>query len=633
MPASATPVSARAGYDLWAPHYALDANPLLALQQRSMEPMLPPIRGRRVVDLACGTGRWLERVAARAPRAFVGIDFSFAMLQRARQVPELRGHIFCGDCSSLPLCDRCADVVLCSLALDHIPDLMAFARAVARIADDGAVLLLSEFHPDAHRRGWKRTFQSGNETFELEVTPRDLDDVHSAFESAGFRLEQHEEPAFAEPERRAFATAGREDLFERVRSAGPALFISRYVRHRRGSTRSHSASEITLANARVAVGPSAAHYAHISIQQGNIADITDWSVPSRSELDLSGYMLLPGLVNAHDHFEFSLYPRLGEGPYGNARDWAADIYRPSESPVREHRRVSKNVRLWWGALKNLLCGVTTVSHHNPYSAAFWSPDFPVRVLSHFGWAHSFAEEPDVALKFRRTSPGSPFLIHLGEGTDEVASSEFSMLAELGAIDARTVIVHGVALTREEHEHLQNRGGAIVWCPSSNHFMLNATLPPEVVDSCARIALGNDSCLTAAGDLLDELRFARACGVSAARLYQMVTSLAANVLNTAAGAILPNLRADMIAVRDRGLSPSQTLAHATHADVELVLVGGCVHLISREMLARWTGKLPPLERIVVAGVERFVAAPVRKLLNAVRAHLGDEIRLAGKQVRQ
>lgn len=633
MPVSAIPVSARAGYDLWAPHYALDANPLLALQRRRMEPMLPPIRGRRVVDLACGTGRWLERIAARAPRYFLGVDFSYGMLQRASEVPALNGHAFCGDCSSLPLRDRCADVVLCSLALDHIPDLEGFAREAARIADDGAVLLLSEFHPDAHARGWKRTFQKGDATFELEVTPRTLTDVHQAFAAAEFWLEQHEEPCFDEPERSVFVAAGRENLFERVREAGPALFISRYVRRRRTGSRSSARAEITLANAKVAGGPLTAHPTNIAIESGDIADVCDAEVSSQTDLDLSGYLLLPGLVNAHDHLEFSLYPRLGRGPYGNAREWAADIYRPDDSPIREHRRVPKAVRLWWGALKNLLCGVTTVSHHNPHSAAFWDPDFPVRVLSRFGWAHSFAEDPDVALKFRRTSPGSPFLIHLGEGADEVAASEFAQFAEIGALDARTVIIHGVALTRPEHERLQTIGGAIVWCPSSNHFMLNRTLTVEVVKASARIALGNDSGLTATGDLLDELRFARDLGASPARLYELVTSLAANVLNTPGGAILPGLPADVIAVRDRGLSPAETLAQARHADVELVLVEGKVRLISPELMGRWSGAFPPLERLVVDGVERLVAAPVRKLLDAARAHLGDEVRLAGKLVTQ
>src|SRR4051794_7312019 len=66
-----------------------------------------------------------------------------------------------------------------------------------------------------------------------------------------------------------------------------------------------------------------------------------------SAVDLTGYLLLPGLINAHDHLEFSLFPRLSGRRYLNMREWAADVYRPDESPVREHRRVPRDVRLAW----------------------------------------------------------------------------------------------------------------------------------------------------------------------------------------------------------------------------------------------------------------------------------------------
>ena len=87
-------------------------------------------------------------------------------------------------------------------------------------------------------------------------------------------------------------------------------------------------------------------------------------------LDLDGLCVMPGLVNAHDHLEFALFPRLGRGPYPNAAAWARDVYHPDRSPVREHLAVPKELRLLWGGLRNLLAGVTTVWHHNPYHPAF-----------------------------------------------------------------------------------------------------------------------------------------------------------------------------------------------------------------------------------------------------------------------
>jgi hypothetical protein len=97
---------------------------------------------------------------------------------------------------------------------------------------------------------------------------------------------------------------------------------------------------------------------------------------------------MPGLINAHDHLEFNLFPQLGRGTYPNAAAWARDIYHPGRSPIREQLRVPKPVRLWWGALKNLLSGVTTVCHHNPYEREVFGVDFPVRVVRRFSWAHS-----------------------------------------------------------------------------------------------------------------------------------------------------------------------------------------------------------------------------------------------------
>jgi cytosine/adenosine deaminase-related metal-dependent hydrolase len=188
-------------------------------------------------------------------------------------------------------------------------------------------------------------------------------------------------------------------------------------------------------------------------------------------LDLSGHLVMPGLINAHDHLAFNLFPLLGHGPYPNAGEWARDIYHPGRSPIREHLRVPTPVRLWWGALKNLLSGVTTVCHHNPYEREVFGADFPVRVVRRFAWAHSLEFEPELAARFRKAPPSYPFLVHCAEGIAAAARREVQALDALGALDERTAIIHGVGITGAGLALMRRRRASLVWCPTSNLAML------------------------------------------------------------------------------------------------------------------------------------------------------------------
>ena len=50
------------GYQRWALTYDDDPNPLLAREERHLLPLLAALHGKRILDLACGTGRWLEKL-------------------------------------------------------------------------------------------------------------------------------------------------------------------------------------------------------------------------------------------------------------------------------------------------------------------------------------------------------------------------------------------------------------------------------------------------------------------------------------------------------------------------------------------------------------------------------------------
>jgi cytosine/adenosine deaminase-related metal-dependent hydrolase len=388
-----------------------------------------------------------------------------------------------------------------------------------------------------------------------------------------------------------------------------------------------------LRGARVALSAGESAELDIEIGRGRILAIRKPGKVSKGvkALDLAGHLILPGLINAHDHLEFNLYRRLGRGPYPNAGAWARDVYRPDEHPVKEQLQVPKNTRLIWGGLKNLLSGVTTVCHHNPCEPAVFSRNFPVRVMKQFGWAHSLEFSPDVVERVRATPPDWPFILHLGEGTDRGATGEVFRLDALGGLSGRTILVHAVALDRKGLRLARERGASLIWCPSSNLFLLGRTLSSQTLRCGIPVALGSDSALTAKGDLLDEIKVARKnSDLSSQELYNMVTAGAAKILRLkdGAGALGPGHPADLAAFRDASRSPAIALMRAKGA--ALAMVGGKVKLMSSSLVSQW----PPegLHRLAVDGRgEVFVDADLPRLRASAGRFLGGKIRLAGREV--
>ena len=301
-------------------------------------------------------------------------------------------------------------------------------------------------------------------------------------------------------------------------------------------------------------------------------------------VDVEGAFVLPGLVNAHDHLELNHFGRVKfRDSYENASSWIDDM-RPKlqEDPaIREGRSQPLRDRLLVGGLKNLLSGVTTVSHHNPLYRELgrW---FPVRVVRRYGWAHSFFLErgPEIEKAYRKTPRDAPFLIHLAEGFDANAREELSRLRELGCLGENTVLVHGVGLSPEDWISVRRAGAGLVWCPSSNLFLLGRTAPlDDFLDrepaSRTSIALGTDSRLSGARDLLEEIREAGAAAdVEPADLLRMVTANAANLLRAPeAGRLSPGHPADLMVIPPLAEDPAHALLALDRSQIRMVTVGG------------------------------------------------------------
>jgi SAM-dependent methyltransferase len=632
------------GYRLWAKTYDNEPNPMLSLEQRILEPLLPPLVDLDVVDLGCGTGRWLKALQGAGARSLLGMDFSPEMLAFAESKLASVVNLICADCESVLLETNSADVILANFVLSYVEDVPRLVKTASRALRPGGSMFITDIHPEtAKALNWRRGSHGNREFHDIRTHQRPLDEIIAVCENANLSAAVVLEPRFGGPERLIFENKGKKEYFQQIRGLPPIYVLQ--VCAPEGSP-IHSLKNVgstitSLRGARFALGPSDSFLGETRLSNSCIQQLStqERAIPapnsSHSSIDLNGFLVLPGLINAHDHLEFALFPRLGKGGYKNFIEWADDIHHRAAAPIAEHRRVPREVRLWWGGIRNLLCGVTSVCHHNPFEPDVFTDEFIVRVLRNYGWAHSLPLDPGAPVKKNETPEGQPFFIHLAEGVDEQCAREICALHRAGGLDQNTVIIHGLGLGHKGTQLLLSTGAGLIWCPSSNLFLFGKTLSPQEILGLPNVAIGSDSPLTAQGDLLDEVHCASQLLQSPADvLYEYVTRRPANLLHlrNGEGKLRVDGLADLIAVRDTGLSPAETLLTLSHRDVELVLLGGRVQLASVELMRRLpAASREGLQPLAMEGIVRWIRAPIHRIFEETRACLAEDIYLGGKRV--
>ena len=169
------------GYRIWAPTYDAGPNPLLALERRVLTGLLGSLRGTRVLDVACGTGYWTQRLNEAGAITF-GFDICDEMLRYAKPDDAPRTRLFLADAAAIPLKSETADLTLCSFAASYFADLKRAMSEMARVTRTGGRVIISDMHPAAMAAGWTRSFKIGRTLYEIEHTQWNDD----AFRAAGW---------------------------------------------------------------------------------------------------------------------------------------------------------------------------------------------------------------------------------------------------------------------------------------------------------------------------------------------------------------------------------------------------------------------------------------------------------------
>jgi malonyl-CoA O-methyltransferase len=195
-------------YDRIAENYPPSAhNALMRIEEQAVTELLPGAAERSVLDLGCGSGRYLLHFAELQPARIAGIDFSGRMLDEARRhlaAARKSAHLVRAEAVHLPFAGESFDVVVAGLVLGHVEHLTTAVGEIARVLRPGGVAVWSDIHPSGTLSGWVRELRdrTGARLVVRQFVHR-LDDHRSACAVHGLEIDAVREPVidFEHPER------------------------------------------------------------------------------------------------------------------------------------------------------------------------------------------------------------------------------------------------------------------------------------------------------------------------------------------------------------------------------------------------------------------------------------------------
>ena len=265
-------------------------------------------------------------------------------------------------------------------------------------------------------------------------------------------------------------------------------------------------------------------------------------------LALEGAVAFIPLINSHDHLIGNWVPRAGDKcPYPNSHIWVEDM--KSSFSFQERNQFWFNdgsfelstrqalLLAQLGCYKSLFSGAATVQDHAPNQKQIYYDSMPITVLRDYRQCHSITmenwwggESPEEEM---RLSQGQmPFVIHLGEGIDNVTKSEFAQLVKRNLLQANTLLIHGIAFTEADLQQIADAKASVCWCPTSNFYLIGETLKVEAaLKAGVNVAIGTDSTMSGGVNLISEFMLAheKFPQLPLSTLYKMATENGARAL--------------------------------------------------------------------------------------------------------
>lgn len=286
-------------------------------------------------------------------------------------------------------------------------------------------------------------------------------------------------------------------------------------------------------------------------------------------LDLNGAIAFPGIINSHDHLEFNLFPKLGNKTYEDYVEWGNDIHLRNKEIIEMIKVVPYDLRFRWGLYKNLLCGVTSVAHHG--NGIITKYKGMPGIVDHYNYLHSVRLESMWKLKLNLSLNHNPFVIHIGEGTNDKSFDEINELIKWNLTGRRIIGVHGISMNLENCKKFI----ALVWCPDSNLFLYNKTAGISRIKKGTDILFGSDSSLSSDWNIWNHIRLARSLGsLDDNELYDSLFVKPAKIWGLPdLGSLSENKIADIVIAKRNSENISDSFYKTNPEDIILILKDG------------------------------------------------------------
>lgn len=352
-------------------------------------------------------------------------------------------------------------------------------------------------------------------------------------------------------------------------------------------------------------------HAWLVIDNGRIASISDSKpVLSGAKVLETNDIVFPGFIDLHNHPLWAVFPRFAPKPPPPAAPWKNRYAWRGDA-----RYLAALQNPWWdmmshGAfcdldeyaeLQALIGGTTSILGLDLVDDTKPAPACIIGLARNLDYASGFHGsgtsnegvawvlgvtgdmKPDALKRLKQKMVHGDLdsiVVHTAEGrrNDAESRTEFGKLKSLGLLEARTSVVHGVALTPADFADMARVGAGLIWSPRSN-MELYGQMPDLAAAKKAgvTIALAPDWAPTGSINMLAEIAYADGLhqGFSQKQLFDMATSIPARMAHIFphVGSLTPGLYADLFLLKGDARDPYKALATAKPQNVTLTMVNG------------------------------------------------------------